>query len=103
MRVLKWVGIVFVVLTVFGFVLQIVDPEGVERRRRGKPASAATIAGGMVAVDMAQKGQIKPNSDAVDAIARQAATKFNVPQEERAAYVREFTQGFWIGWKSSTQ
>jgi hypothetical protein len=103
MKVLKWVLIVLVVMSLLGHAIKFIDPEGYAKSQEVKPASAATIAGGMVAVDMAQKGRIKPNSDAVDAIARQAATKFKVPQEERAAYVREFTQGFWIGWKSSTQ
>jgi hypothetical protein len=121
-KVLKWIGIVLGVMFVLGIIIQVVDPEGTKQRREASEkaaaeraangqaekknagsASGATIAGGMVAMDMAKSGALKPSSAEVDALARRAATKMEVPQGDRARFVRDFEHGFWVGWKTATR
>lgn len=118
----KWVGIGFGCLLVLTVVLNVVDPEGMKKvreeqaraaeeraaqrqadKKKADTPSGATIAGGMVAMDMAKSGALKPTSTQVDALARKAATKMDVPQGDRARFVRDFEHGFWVGWKTATQ
>jgi hypothetical protein len=132
MRLLKkiaiWGGIAFAALFMLGIVIQVVDPEGTKQRREasekaaadraakreaekkktvsgskaGSP-SGATIAGGMVAMEMAKSGALKPSSAQVEALGRRAATEMDVQQGDRGRFVREFEHGFWVGWKTATQ
>jgi hypothetical protein len=121
-KVLKWIGIVLGVMFVLGIVIQVVDPEGTKQRREasekaaaeraanrqaekknaGSP-SGATIAGGMVAMEMARSGAVKPSSAQVEAIGRKAATEMDVEQGDRGRFVRDFEHGFWVGWKTATK
>lgn len=73
------------------------------KKKADKSPSGATIAGGMLAMDMAKAGAVKPTSDQVDALARKSATKMEVEQGDRARFVREFEHGFWVGWKTATK
>jgi hypothetical protein len=73
------------------------------KKKADKSPSGATIAGGMLAMEMAKAGAVKPTSDQVDALARRSATEMEVQQGDRARFVREFEHGFWVGWKTATK
>jgi hypothetical protein len=73
------------------------------KKKADKSPSGATIAGGMLAMEMAKAGAVKPTSDQVDALARRSATTMEVEQGDRARFVREFEHGFWVGWKTATK
>lgn len=73
------------------------------KKKADESPSGATIAGGMLAMEMAKAGAVKPTSDQVDALARRSATKMEVEQGDRARFVREFEHGFWVGWKTATK
>jgi hypothetical protein len=74
-----------------------------EKAKTSRP-SAAMYAGGLVAMDLAKNGAIKPGSDKVEALARKAATERGVSDPaERRKYVDEWQRGFWVGWKSATR
>jgi hypothetical protein len=73
------------------------------QKENDKKPSGATIAGGIAAIDLANAGGLKPSAEQVNALARRSATQMDVPQEERSKFVREFTHGFWVGWKTANQ
>jgi hypothetical protein len=75
----------------------------VAKKKADESPSGATIAGGMLAMEMAKAGAVKPTSDQVDALARRSATEMEVQQGDRARFVREFEHGFWVGWKTATK
>jgi hypothetical protein len=121
-KIAMWAGVVLAVMFVLGVVIQVVDPEGTKRRReeseqraaeraekrqaakaKSSSPSGATIAGGLAAIDLANAGGLKPNAEQVNALARRSATQMEVPQDERSRFVREFTHGFWVGWKTANQ
>lgn len=69
-----------------------------------KRASAAMYAGGIVAIDLAKSGAVKPSSAQVEALARKAAADGGVSdQDKRRKYVDDWQRGFWVGWKSATK
>jgi hypothetical protein len=69
----------------------------------GKPTGAMYM-GGIVAIDLANSGGIKPTKESLDALARQAATKNEVfDPTERSRFVRDFEFGFLQGWKTATK
>lgn len=69
-----------------------------------KKPSAAMYAGGLVAMDLANNGAVRPASDKVEALARKAATESGVADPlERRKYVDDWQRGFWAGWKSATR
>ncbi len=73
-----------------------------EKSKRGQPTGAMYM-GGIVALDMANAGAEKPTSARVNALARAAATKSDVPPDDRSRFVRDFEFGFWQGWKTATR
>jgi hypothetical protein len=77
--------------------------EAAAQKEKDKKPSGATIAGGIVAIEMARDGAIKPDAAQVEALARRAATEHEVPQGNRSRYVSDFEFGFWQGWKTATR
>ena len=74
-----------------------------ENAKRGQPTGAMYM-GGIVAIEMANAGAMKPTSNHVNALARAAATKSDVHDpNERSRFVRDFEFGFWKGWKTATR
>jgi hypothetical protein len=112
-RVLKWIGIVFGGLFVLGLIIQVVDPEGTKRRQeeREKAAAASPKAakdksdkdidpvfkhGFQVGYVLAKGGTVKPSSDEVDAMARQAANALGEPGG--LGFKMQWKNAFWAGW-----
>jgi preprotein translocase subunit Sss1 len=112
-KLLKIAGLgfagLFVGLMVLGFLIQVVDPEGVKRRaeerKNRKPAKKASVAdqpgftmgfleGGL----RKTKGFKKPTSDELDALARKAAYENGVDEGKRSAFVGTYKDAFWHGW-----
>ena len=112
-KMLKIAGLslagLFVGLTALGFLIQVVDPEGVNRRaeerKNSKPAKKASVAdqpgftagfleGGL----RKSKGFKKPSADDVDALARKAASDNGVEEGKRSAFVGTYKDAFWHGW-----
>jgi F0F1-type ATP synthase epsilon subunit len=73
-----------------------------EKTKGGQPTGAMYM-GGIVAIEMANAGAIKPTSDRVNALAREAATKSDVAADDRSRFVRDFEFGFWQGWKTANR
>jgi uncharacterized protein with von Willebrand factor type A (vWA) domain len=73
-----------------------------EKAKENRPTGAMYM-GGIVAVEMANAGAEKPTSSRVNALAREAATKSDVANEDRSRFVRDFEFGFWKGWKTATR
>ena len=88
-----------VAMAAFGLVLQAT---GLAPDRKGKATEAMYI-GGIVAVEMANGGAVKPTAAKVEALAREAATKKGVDADQRGKFVDDFELGFWTGWKSATK
>jgi hypothetical protein len=92
------------VLAAIGWVLELTglapkQPAAV----KAKPTGAMYM-GGMVAIDLANSGGVKPSGDRVNALARQAASKNGVADpDERSKFVRDFEFGFWKGWETATR
>jgi hypothetical protein len=120
LKVGKWVGIAFVALLALGAVMEFVDPEGMKQARERSAQAAAErrekanaegnkkggmkgahVAAGLVAIEMKNNGAIRPRGDALNAIARQAANKMEVPSERRAEFVRDFEWAFNLTWDKS--
>jgi len=70
--------------------------------KKGEPTGAMYM-GGVVAVQMANAGGVKPSAERLNALAREAATKSNVNADDRSRFVRDFEFGFWQGWKTATR
>lgn len=120
LKVGKWVGIVFGALLALTIVMEFVDPEGMKQaREKNAQASAARrekaaaekvekgkmkgahLAAGLVAIEMKNKGTIRPRGDALNALARQAANKLDVPSERRPEFVSDFEWAFNLAWDKS--
>lgn len=101
MKLKVWQMVLAGVLAVaaFGFVLQAT---GLAPKPNGK-ATEAMYLGGIVAVEMAKGGAVKPTADKVEALARDAATKKGVDAAQRSKFVDDFEFGFWTGWKTATR
>ena len=102
-------GLVLAGLMVLGFLIQIVDPEGVKRRaeertnrKAAKKASVADQPGftmGFLEGGLRKtKGFKKPSSDELDALARKAAYENGVDERKRSAFVGTYKDAFWHGW-----
>lgn len=99
LKLLKWFGIVIGVMVVFGFVLQVVDPEGVKRRAQEARETPPGFTFGFLAGSLYKtKGMRKPSSADVDAMARRSADENNIEHGQRSWYVGNYTQAFWMGW-----
>lgn len=88
-----------VAMAAFGLVLQAT---GLAPDRKGK-ATEAMYLGGVVALEMANGGAVKPTADKVEALAREAATKKGIDAAQRGKFVDDFELGFWTGWKTVTR
>jgi len=107
LRLAKLIGAGIALVAGVGFILQIVDPEGVKRRReesrneqQSQPASDPTFEHGfVVGHEMARKGAIKPTSAELDALARKSANLLGV--EGGAGFKRVWCDAFWMGWKKA--
>lgn len=88
-----------VAMAAFGLVLQAT---GLAPKPKGK-ATEAMYLGGIVAVEMANGGAVKPTADKVEALAREAATKKGINADQRGKFVDDFELGFWTGWKTATR
>lgn len=101
---LKRVGFFFSVMFALGVIINLVDPEGVKRRRAQQTAKKSVkdepgfTVGFLEGSVRKSRGFRKPSSDEVDALARQSANENNVPQDERSYFVGNYTQAFWMGW-----
>jgi hypothetical protein len=106
---LKIAGLVFAGLMVLGFLIQVVDPEGVKRRaeerKNSKPAKKASVAdqpgfttGFLEGSLRKSKGFKKPSGDDLDAMARRAASDNGVEESKRSAFVGTYKDAFWAGW-----
>jgi hypothetical protein len=119
-KIAKWGGIVFGVLLALAVVMEFVDPEGMKKQREENAKAAAErrekaeiekgkkgemkgahVAAGMVAIEMKNNGAIRPRGDTLNALARQAANKMDVPSERRAEFVRDFEWAFNLAWDKS--
>lgn len=89
----------FLAIAVFGWVL---EATGLAPKPKGKATEAMYI-GGIVAVEMANGGAVKPTAAKVEALAREAATKQGINADQRGKFVDDFTLGFWTGWKTATK
>lgn len=96
MKIVKWIGISFVVLFCLGLIIQKVDPEGTKRRAQGGPVSKVFAHGFNVGFTLAKSGAVKPTSDEVDAYARQSANALN--DEGGMGFKMQWKDGFWAGW-----
>lgn len=107
-----WIG--FVALLALTVVMEIIDPEGMKKAREQRAEAAAQqretkkgglkgahVAAGLVAIEMKNSGAIRPRGDALNALARQAANKMDVPTERRDEFVRDFEWAFNIAWDKS--
>jgi hypothetical protein len=99
---IKWWHIAIVAFLGIAAFGMVIDAMGLAPKATGKPTGAMYM-GGIVAMDMANAGGVKPKSDRVQALAREAATKSNVTDNERSRFVRDFEFGFWQGWKTATK
>ena len=108
LRLAKIVGIGFALVVGVGFILQVVDPEGVKRRReesrnqqQSQPDSTDKVFehGFVVGHEMARKGAIKPTSAELDALARKSANLLGV--EGGGGFKRVWCDAFWMGWKKA--
>jgi hypothetical protein len=102
MKVKWWhIGLaLFLGMAIFGMVL---EATGLAPKQKAKPTGAMYI-GGMVAIDIANAGGVKPTAERLNALAREAATKNGVASpDERGQFVRDFEFGFWKGWKTATR
>ena len=108
-KMLKIAGVVFAGLMVLGFLIQVVDPEGVKRRaderKNRKPAKKASVAdqpgfttGFLEGSLRKSKGFKKPSADDLDAMARRAASDNGVEEGKRSAFVGTYKDAFWAGW-----
>jgi len=108
-KMLKIAGLVFAGLMVLGFLIQVVDPEGVKRRaeerKNSKPAKKASVAdqpgfttGFLEGSLRKSKGFKKPSGDDLDAMARRAASDNGVEESKRSAFVGTYKDAFWAGW-----
>ena len=108
-KLLKIAGAVFAGLVALGFLIQVVDPEGVNRRaeerKNRKPAKKASVAdqpgftmGFLEGSLRKTKGFQKPTFDELDAIARKAAYDNGVEEGKRSAFVGTYKDAFWHGW-----
>ena len=103
MRLQVWQIILggFLALAALGWVLKAT---GLAPKQKTSEATAAMYIGGTVAVEMANGGAVKPTSERVEALAREAATKTGITDSlERSKFVDDFEHGFWIGWKTATR
>jgi hypothetical protein len=113
---LKSIAFLFAALFFLGIVIQIVDPEGTNRRaeeaaerakargeaRASKKSSAKDrpgfTSGFMEGSLRKSRGFKKPSSDDVDALARSSANTNDIPQDKRSEFVGNYTDAFWMGW-----
>lgn len=98
---------IFVSLIALGALISVLDPEGTKRRdeeskareeqksKDSKP-DAVFVHGYQVGYSMAKSGKVKPNSEEVDALARQSANALK--HEGGAAFKIQWKNGFWAGW-----
>jgi hypothetical protein len=101
MKLKVWQIVLAVVLGIAGIGV-VLQAAGLAPKPGGKPTGAMYM-GGIVAMDMANAGGVRPSSDRVQALAREAATKSNVADNDRSRFVRDFEFGFWQGWKTANR
>lgn len=101
MKFKVWQIVVAGLLAMAGFGL-VLQATGLAPKPKGK-ATEAMYLGGIVAVEMATAGAVKPTAEKVEALAREAATKKGVDAAQRGKFVDDFELGFWTGWKTATR
>jgi hypothetical protein len=112
LKVAKWGGIAFALLLLLTVIMQLVDPEGMKKAREENSARAEkrkeSAAKGEESTDrifkhgfttgftLAKGGAVKPSSDQVDAMARQAANALK--ESGGLGFKMAWKDAFWMGW-----
>jgi hypothetical protein len=68
-----------------------------EKPKKGE-LKGAHVAAGLVAFEMKNRGAVRPRGDVLNALARQAADKMDVPTERRDEFVSDFEWAFNRAW-----
>jgi hypothetical protein len=68
-----------------------------EKPKKGE-IKGAHVAAGLVAFEMKNRGAVRPRGDVLNALARQAANKMDVPSERRDEFVQDFEWAFNRAW-----
>jgi len=94
------VGIAFIaVMLAFLAASFFLSPDSIRQSQpTASETSAAFDSGAMAGFSMARLGDVKPGSAEIDAMARESATKQEVPQSLRRDYVGDWTAGYRTGW-----
>jgi len=105
LKVAKWGGIAFALLLVLTVIMQVVDPEGMKKAReqnaaraeKGKESTDRIFKHGFTTgFTLAKGGAVKPSSDQVDAMARQAANALK--ESGGLGFKMAWKDAFWMGW-----
>jgi len=116
----KWIVIAFAGLLTTPVVMEVVDPEGMQKAREVNAQAAAErclsaevttaekdatrgadVVAGLMAIAMKNNGGLRPRGAVLEAWARKAADAMELPSDRRTAFVRDFERAFDLAWETS--